>query len=50
MKLSELFLLFAAALFLLSTIPKVQRPWMIGFGLVLLAVSFTHFVQIHIGN
>jgi hypothetical protein len=34
MKLSLLFLIVAALLFLLSTVPKLSRSWMIGIGLV----------------
>jgi hypothetical protein len=39
MKLSMLFLIVAALLFLLSTVPKIQKPWMVGIGLALLACS-----------
>jgi hypothetical protein len=40
MRLTVLFLGAAALLFLLSTVPKIQRSWMIGLGLALLAASF----------
>ena len=49
MKLSVLFLVVAAGLFVLSTIPKISRPWMIGVGLALLALSFTPWFGMNIG-
>jgi hypothetical protein len=39
MKLSNLALILAAVLFVLSTVPKLQRPWMVAIGLALLACS-----------
>jgi hypothetical protein len=49
MKLSVIFLILAASLFLLSVVPKVQRPWMIGVGLTLLACSFMPYLNRQIG-
>ena len=46
MKLSGLFLIIAALLFALSTIPKIQRPWMIGVGLALLECSFLPYFSL----
>jgi hypothetical protein len=48
-KISFVFLIVAAVLFLASTIPKVQRPWMIGVGLTLLACSFMPYLNRSIG-
>jgi hypothetical protein len=48
MTLPVLFLILAALLFLLSTIPKIQRPWMIGLGLALLACSRLPFLDRHL--
>ena len=42
-------LILAALLFFLSTIPKAQRPWMIGIGLVLLACSFLPQLHFNLG-
>jgi hypothetical protein len=39
MTFSVLFLIVAALLFALSTVPKLSRPWMVGIGLALLACS-----------
>jgi hypothetical protein len=50
MKLSILFLIVAAALFVLSFIPKIQRPWMIGLGLALFAASFLPYFNTRIGG
>ena len=37
----------SAVLFILSAIPKIQRPWMVGFGLALFAASFLpYFIRI----
>ena len=40
MQISILFVVLAIVLFVLSTVPKIQRPWMIGIGLALFAASF----------
>ncbi len=40
MTISTLFNLLAVALFCLGVVPKVQRPWMMGVGMALLAASF----------
>ena len=40
MEISILFVVVAVVLFVLSVIPKIQRPWMIGLGLALFAASF----------
>ena len=45
MKLSLICQIIAAALFVLSTVPKIQRPWMIGFGLTFLTLSFMPYVN-----
>ena len=45
MVFSYLFLILAAILFFLSTIPKIQRPWMIGIGLALTACSQMPFAR-----
>jgi hypothetical protein len=49
MKLSLLFLIVAAVLFLLSTVPKISRPWMIGIGLALFACSFMPYFGSRLG-
>jgi hypothetical protein len=50
MKLSLLFLIVAAVLFALSTIPKVQKPWMIGLGLALFASSSLPYFSMRLGS
>ncbi len=49
MKLSLLFLIVAALLFLLSTVPKLSRHRMIGVGLALFACSFMPYFGTHLG-
>ena len=49
MTLSVLFLIIAALLFALSTIPRLQRPWMIGIGLALLACSSLPYFSHRVG-
>ena len=50
MKLSVLFLILAALLFVLSTVPKIQKPWMIGIGLALLACSNLPYFNLRVGS
>jgi hypothetical protein len=45
MRIHVLMLLAAATLFVLATIPKIQRPWMIPIGLALMAFSFTPYLN-----
>jgi hypothetical protein len=49
MAFSYLFLIVAAILFFLSTVPKIQQPWMIGIGLALAACSQMPFARGHLG-
>jgi hypothetical protein len=49
MTISVLFLIVAALLFLMSTVPKITRSWMIGVGLALLAASLMPYFTRHIG-
>jgi hypothetical protein len=50
MRLSILFVVAAVALFLLSLIPKAQRPWMMGLGMALFAASFLPYFNMRIGD
>jgi hypothetical protein len=49
MRLSVLFQLTAAGFFVLSTVKKIQRPWMIPIGMALFALSFTPYFNQHVG-
>lgn len=49
MTLSVLFLIVAALFFVLSTVPKISRPWMIGIGLALLACSSLPYFSRRVG-
>ena len=49
MTLPVVFLVLAATLFVLSTVPKIQRPWMIGIGLALWACSAMPFFDLRLG-
>lgn len=50
MRLSILFVVIATALFVLSFIPKIQRPWMMGLGMALFAASFLPYFSMRIGS
>ena len=50
MKLSLLLLILATILFLLSSLPKVSRSWMISIGLALLTLSFMPFFSMRLGD
>lgn len=50
MRLSMLFIILAAVLFVLSTIPKIQRPWMVGIGLALWAASSLPYFHQQLGQ
>jgi len=50
MPLSILFVIVAVVLFILSVVPKVQRPWMMGIGMALFAASFLPYFSTRIGN
>ena len=48
MTLANLFVICAAVLFVVSTIPGIQRGWMIGMGLALLACGFLPFAAVRL--
>jgi hypothetical protein len=49
MQISIVFIIIACVLFVLSVVPKIQRPWMIGIGLALFAASFLPYFHGAVG-
>lgn len=50
MTMSILFVVVAVVLFVLSVVPKLQRPWMIGVGMALFAASFLPYFSMRVGG
>lgn len=48
MTLSMLFVVVSVVLFVLSVVPKVQRPWMVGLGMALFAASFLPYFSMRV--